>query len=261
MGRLDDKVCVVTGASSGIGARTAELFAAEGAKVAMLARRGKEMEAIAKKIRAKGGEAIVLPTDIREVEQVEAAIAKTIETYGRIDGLANVAGYLDVAMRPIDDFLGEDLDKTLNTNVRGTMQVTRACVKHFVENGHGTIATVASMAGYNGNGSAAYVASKGALVSLTKHIAMEFACPGPVIRANAICPGSVWTPMAQRAKKAWKTYGEAAKRFNESIQKHTCMEVKICRPDDIANLLLFLISDESACLTGQILVADFGCNL
>lgn len=261
MGRLDNKVCVVTGASSGIGAKTSELFAAEGAKVVMLARRGKEMEAIAKKIRAAGGEALVIPTDIRDVEQVEAAVARAVETFGRIDGLANVAGYLDVAMRPVDDYLDEDLDKTLNTNVRGTMHVTRACVKHFVEQGHGTVATVASMAGHNGNGSAAYVASKGALVSLTKHIAMEFACPGPVIRANCICPGSVWTPMAQRAKKAWKSYGEAANRFNDSIQKHTCMEVKICRPIDIANLLLFLTSDESACLTGQVLVADFGCNL
>lgn len=261
MGRLENKICVVTGASSGIGARTSELFAAEGAKVAMLARREKEMNAVAKKIRDAGGEALVIPTDIREAEQVDAAIAKTIETFGRIDGLANVAGYLDVAMRPMDDYLDTDLDKTLNTNVRGTMHVTRACMKHFIEQGHGTIATVASMAGHNGNGSAAYVASKGALVSLTKHIAMEFAQYGPTIRANAICPGTVWTPMAMRAKKAWKSYGEAANRFNDAVQKHTCMEVKVCRPDDIANLLLFLISDESACLTGQVLVADFGCNL
>lgn len=261
MGRLDNKVCVVTGASSGIGARTSEVFAAEGAKVVMLARREKEMEAIAKKIRENGGEALVIPTDIRDTEQVEAAIAKAIETYGRIDGVANVAGYLDVAMRPIDDFLNEDLEKTINTNVKGTMNVTRACVRHFVEQGHGTVATVASMAGHNGNGSAAYVASKGALVSLTKHIAMGFANEGPAIRANCICPGTVWTPMAMRAKKAWKSYGEAANRFNDSIQRHTCMHVKVCRPDDIANLLLFLTSDESACLTGQVLVADYGCNL
>lgn len=262
MNRLENKVCIVTGASSGIGAKTAEVFAAEGAKVVMAARREAEMKKIAAKIEKAGGEALVVPTDIRDLEQVKALVAKTMEVYGRVDVLDNVAGFLDVGMRPIEEFLDEDLVKTVNTNLKGTLQVTRECAKVFVEQGYGTIATVASMAGATGNGSAAYCASKGALVAMTQHIALRFAGKGPKIRANCICPGTVWTPMAQKAQNAWKKgYSKGAKAMNESVFKHTNLDCPICYPIDIANLLLFLSSEESACLTGQVLRADFGCNL
>ena len=162
MGRLDGKVCFVTGAGSGIGAKTAELFAQEGAEP------HPRCNKVAADIQAAGGEVMTAVVNITDNDAVKAAFAAGVEKYGKIDALANIAGVLDVAMRPIDDFLTSDLDTTLTVNVKGTMYVTRAAVKQFIAQGYGTIATVASVGGLNGNGSAAYTVSKGAEVALTK---------------------------------------------------------------------------------------------
>ena len=178
-----------------------------------------------------------------------------------LDALANIAGVLDVAMRPIDDFLTSDLDTTLTVNVKGTMYVTRAAVKQFIAQGYGTIATVASVGGVNGNGSAAYTVSKGAEVALTKHIALRFANGEQKIRANCVCPGTVMTPMTTRAMKARGKYTKAAKAMQASTAKHSTLDVGTCSDLDIAKILLFLCSDDSAPLNGQALVADYGANL
>lgn len=173
MGRLDGKVCFVTGAGSGIGAKTAELFAQEGASVIMADMHEENLSKVAADIQAAGGEVMTAVVNITDNDAVKAAFAAGVEKYGKIDALANIAGVLDVAMRPIDDFLTSDLDTTLTVNVKGTMYVTRAAVKQFIAQGYGTIATVASVGGVNGNGSAAYTVSKGAEVTLTKHIALQ----------------------------------------------------------------------------------------
>lgn len=164
-------------------------------------------------------------------------------------------------MRPIDDFLTSDLDTTLTVNVKGTMYVTRAAVKQFIAQGYGTIATVASVGGVNGNGSAAYTVSKGAEVALTKHIALRFANGEQKIRANCVCPGTVMTPMTTRAMKARGKYTKAAKAMQASTAKHSTLDVGTCTDLDIAKILLFLCSDDSAPLNGQALVADYGANL
>lgn len=194
MGRLDGKVCFVTGAGSGIGAKTAELFAQEGASVIMADMHEENLSKVAADIQAAGGEVMTAVVNITDNDAVKAAFAAGVEKYGKIDALANIAGVLDVAMRPIDDFLTSDLDTTLTVNVKGTMYVTRAAVKQFIAQGYGTIATVASVGGVNGNGSAAYTVSKGAEVALTKHIALRFANGEQKIRANCVCPGTVMTP-------------------------------------------------------------------
>ena len=206
MGRLDGKVCFVTGAGSGIGAKTAELFAHEGASVIMADMHEENLNKVAANIRAAGGEVMTAVVNITDNDAVKAAFAAGVEKYGKIDALANIAGVLDVAMRPIDDFLTSDLDTTLTVNVKGTMYVTRAAVKQFIAQGYGTIATVASVGGVNGNGSAAYTVSKGAEVALTKHIALRFANGEQKIRANCVCPGTVMTPMTTRAMKARGKY-------------------------------------------------------
>ena len=187
MGRLDGKVCFVTGAGSGIGAKTAELFAQEGASVIMADMHEENLNKVAADIQAAGGEVMTAVVNITDNDAVKAAFAAGVEKYGKIDALANIAGVLDVAMRPIDDFLTSDLDTTLTVNVKGTMYVTRAAVKQFIAQGYGTIATVASVGGLNGNGSAAYTVSKGAEVALTKHIALRFANGTQKIRANCVC--------------------------------------------------------------------------
>ena len=210
MGRLDGKVCFVTGAGSGIGAKTAELFAHEGASVIMADMHEENLSKVAADIQAAGGEVMTAVVNITDNDAVKAAFAAGVEKYGKIDALANIAGVLDVAMRPIDDFLTSDLDTTLTVNVKGTMYVTRAAVKQFIAQGYGTIATVASVGGVNGNGSAAYTVSKGAEVALTKHIALRFANGEQKIRANCVCPGTVMTPMTTRAMKARGKYTKAA---------------------------------------------------
>ena len=261
MGRLDGKVCFVTGAGSGIGAKTAELFAHEGASVIMADMHEENLSKVAADIRAAGGEVMTAVVNITDNDAVKAAFAAGVEKYGKIDALANIAGVLDVAMRPIDDFLTSDLDTTLTVNVKGTMYVTRAAVKQFIAQGYGTIATVASVGGVNGNGSAAYTVSKGVEVALTKHIALRFANGEQKIRANCVCPGTVMTPMTTRAMKARGKYTKAAKAMQASTAKHSTLDVGTCTDLDIAKILLFLCSDDSAPLNGQALVADYGANL
>ena len=212
-------------------------------------------------IRAAGGEVMTAVVNITDNDAVKAAFAAGVEKYGKIDALANIAGVLDVAMRPIDDFLTSDLDTPLTVNVKGTMYVTRAAVKQFIAQGYGTIATVASVGGVNGNGSAAYTVSKGAEVALTKHIALRFANGEQKIRANCVCPGTVMTPMTTRAMKARGKYTKAAKAMQASTAKHSTLDVGTCSDLDIAKILLFLCSDDSAPLNGQALVADYGANL
>ena len=261
MGRLDGKVCFVTGAGSGIGAKTAELFAQEGASVIMADMHEENLAKVAEMIRADGGDVMTAAVNITDNDAVKAAVAAAVEKYGRIDSLANIAGVLDAAMRPIDDFLTADLDLTLGVNVKGTMYVTRAVVKQFVAQGYGSIATVASVGGVTGNGSAAYTVSKGAEISLTKHIALRFANGEQRIRANCVCPGTVMTPMTQRAMKARGKYTKAAKAMQASTAKHSTLDVGTCTDLDIARVLLFLCSDDSAPLNGQVIVADYGANL
>ena len=254
MGRLDGKVCFVTGAGSGIGAKTAELFAHEGASVIMADMHEENLCKVAADIQAAGGEVMTAVVNITDNDAVKAAFAAGVEKYGKIDALANIAGV-------IDDFLTSDLDTTLTVNVKGTMYVTRAAVKQFIAQGYGTIATVASVGGVNGNGSAAYTVSKGAEVALTKHIALRFANGEQKIRANCVCPGTVMTPMTTRAMKARGKYTKAAKAMQASTAKHSTLDVGTCSDLDIAKILLFLCSDDSAPLNGQALVADYGANL
>ncbi len=261
MGRLDNKICVVTGAASGIGAKTAELFCAEGAKVAMLDIKLESLEKQAAKIRKAGGEVSVFEADISNSQQCAEVVDKIMEIYGRIDVLANIAGILDMGMRPVDAFLDSDLEKVINVNLKGTMYLTRAVTQVFEKQGTGNVVMLASVAGVTGNGSAAYAASKGAIVALTKNIALRFANRQPLIRANCVCPGTVWTPMTKKASGAKTDYCKEANELYDSIQAHTSLKGGICQPVDVANALLFLASDESRCMTGQVITLDCGANL
>lgn len=261
MGRLDGKVCLVTGAGSGIGAKTAELFAAEGASVIMADIKEEALAQVAEAIRANGGEVMTAVVNITDKDQVKSAVAAGVEKYGHIDALANIAGILDVAMRPIDDFLTDDVDATYNVNVKGTMYITREVIRQFMLQGYGAVATVASVCALTGNGSAAYCATKGASVALTKHIAMRFATGEMRIRANCVCPGTVMTPMTQRAMKARGKYTKSAKAMQAAAAKHSTLDVGVCTDLDVAKILLFLCSDDSAPINGQIIAADYGANL
>ncbi len=254
MGRLQDKVAIITGGNSGVGAATAMLFAKEGAKVVISARRQQQLEEAAEKIREAGGEVLTVVTDISKAEDADNLVAKTIEAYGKVDILVNNAGVLENGLLPIDKVKDEDLDRIIDTNTKGTAYCMRAASAEMAKTGQGSIVNVASVAGVYGNGGAAYVASKSAIVGLTRHTALRFAGTG--IRCNVVCPGTIVTPMVAQMNPA----NLDPDMFGQ-MQKHGDLRVQPCMADDVANILLFLASDESRALTGQTIVSDFGSSL
>lgn len=252
MGRLTGKVAIITGGNSGVGAAMAKLFAAEGAKVVISARRAAALEQVAGEIKAAGGEVLAVPTDISQPEQAKALIQKTVDAFGKLDILVNNAGILDKNLNAIDRVDYEDLDRVLDINEKGTIYCTSEALQVLTEGA--SIVNIASVAGVNGGGGAAYVASKAAIIGVTKHTAMRFA--KQKIRCNAVCPGSIITPMTTSIDRAAMDMGMMG-----AMSAHSDLTVQPCQPEDVANVALFLASDESRALTGQILVPDFGANL
>ena len=253
MGRLDGKVAIITGSNSGVGAATAKLFAREGAKVVISARRLPQLEEVANEIKAAGGDVLVVQTDVSKAEDAENLVAKTVEAYGKVDVLVNNAGVLEAGLKPIDCFEEEDLERVLSINTKGTLYCTRAAVKEMMKNNSGSIINLDSVAGQFGTGGASYVTSKAAVIGLTKHTALRFAGTG--IRCNSVNPSTIATPMAKAdpASLNQDMFGQMKKHMNLSVQ--------ICMPEDVANILLFLASDESRAITGQVIVSDFGATL
>ena len=254
MERLQDKVAIITGGNSGVGAATALLFAKEGAKVVITARRQPQLDEVAAKIREAGGKVLPVVSDISRKGDADAVVAKAVEAYGKVDILVNNAGVLEEGLKPIDRVNDDDLDRILDINTKGTMYCMRAATVEMSKNGSGSIVNVASVAGVMGCGGAAYVSSKAAIIGVTKHTALRFAGTG--IRCNAVCPGTIVTPMVAGMNPA----NMDADMFGQ-MAKHSDLKVSPCMPEDVANILLFLASDESRAITGQALVTDFGGTL
>lgn len=254
MGRLDNKVAVITGGNSGVGAATAQLFAAEGAKVVISARRQGPLEDVAAKIREAGGEVTTVVMDISKPGDADRLIAAAVEAYGKIDVLVNNAGVLEEGLKPIDRATDEDIDRIIDINTKGTMYCMRAASAKMAEAGSGSIVNVASVAGVMGCGGAAYVASKAAITGVTRHTALRFAGKG--IRCNAICPGTIVTPMV-----AGMNYTNMDPDMIGQMAKHGDLKVPPCMPEDVAKMLLFFASDDSRPITGQVIVTDFGSTL
>lgn len=254
MERLQDKVAIITGGNSGVGAATAILFAREGAKVVISARRQTQLDEVADQIRGEGGEVMAVVTDISKREDADKLVEKTMEAYGKVDVLINNAGVLEEGLKPIDRVEDADMDRILDINTKGTMYCMRAVSAQMARAGKGSIVNVASVAGVMGCGGAAYVASKAAIVGITRHTALRFAGTG--IRCNAICPGTIVTPMV-----ADMNYTNMDQDMIGQMAKHGDLKVQPCMPEDVANILLFFASDESRAITGQAIVTDFGSTL
>ena len=254
MGRLDGKVAIITGGNSGVGAATAELFAREGAKVVITARRLPQLEEVAEKIKSQGGEVFIVQTDVSKADDVEKMVAKVIETYGKIDILVNNAGVLETGLKPIESCTDEDLEWVLGINTKGCLYCTRAVVKEMMKNNYGSIINLDSVAGAFGTGGASYVTSKAAVIGLTKHTALRFTGTG--IRCNSVNPSTVVTPMTMTTDPA-----SLDPNMMGQMNKHMNLAVQPCMPQDIANIILFLASDESRAITGQVIVSDFGATL
>lgn len=254
MGRLQGKVAIITGGNSGIGACTAELFAKEGAKVVISARRTAQLEEIAEKIRQAGGEVMAISCDISSAEQCKNVVDKTVKQFGTVDILVNNAGIVDNDIKAIEKITDETINSLIDINTKGTLFMAREVSKILMEKKNGSIVNVSSVAGYYGCGGAAYSASKAATIGLTKNIAMRGATIG--VRCNALCPGTVVTPMTAGMKRE-----NLDPDMMGSMAKHADLTLPPCMPQEVANAILFLASDEASAITGQIIVIDHGSDL
>jgi NAD(P)-dependent dehydrogenase (short-subunit alcohol dehydrogenase family) len=248
--RIAGKACVVTGAGSGIGRASAIRLAEEGGRVVAADIAAGAAEETAAEIRAAGGEAFALATDVSAPAQVEAMVAACVERYGAIDVLVNNAGVnLPGVLHEVPD---EVIDRTLGVNVRGPIYGCRAAIPHMLRQGGGSIVNMSSVNGVVSEPFlAVYSASKGAVVMLTKGVALDYAKQG--IRCNAICPGWVDTPINHAHAKMLGGLDQVYATI-DSFQPVG----RPGEPREIANVVLFLASDESSFMTGSVVVADGG---
>lgn len=247
--KLKDKVVILTGASSGIGEATALRFAEEGAKVVIVARSEDKLNKIVDRASEFPGEVIAIAGDVSKQEDVEKLVNKTIDTYGRIDVLVNNAGVLDNYLSA-DNMTDEVWDRVFDINVTGPMRLIREVLKHMVKENKGNIINTASVGGlYGGRGGMAYVASKHALVGMTKHIGFMFQDKG--IRCNAVAPGSIATEIGHKVK-------EPNMDVLNKLMKGFELYPETGEPQEIANVMLFLASDDSSFVNGTTIVADGG---
>ena len=246
-GRLQDKVAIITGSATGIGRAGARLFASEGAKVVVADRNDTEAEKTVAGIRENGGDAIFIHTDVSKSEQVQDLVNATLESYGKLDVMVNGAGILIRTQSRLADISDMEWDLSLNTNLRGVFYGCKYAIPHMMEHG-GSIVNISSSAGIGPSPRAAsYGVSKAGVINLTLTAAREYAEDG--IRANAIVPGLIDTPQAR---------GSTGSRERFEQRSNEVALGRAGQPDDVANLMLFLASDESSFITGGAYVIDGG---
>jgi NAD(P)-dependent dehydrogenase (short-subunit alcohol dehydrogenase family) len=248
MGKLDGKAAVITGAASGMGRASALLFAQEGARLLLADVDAKGGEAVADEIARAGGRAIFRRVDVSQPEQVEAMIGAAVTELGALDVLFNNAGIEGESARLADSSLA-NWDRVLAINLKGVFLGMKYALPVMIERGGGSIINTASVAGLVGwHGAGAYSASKGGVVILTKTAALEYARWN--IRVNCICPGVIHTPMVERI-----THGRAD--MLERLKQAQPLP-RIGTPEDIAQMALYLASDDAAFVTGAAMVVDGG---
>ena len=249
--RLTDKVALVTGGGTGIGRAIAELFAKEGAKVAISGRRAKKLEDVVQAITANGGEAIAIPGDVTREEAAKMMVNTSIDHWKKLDILVNNAGVIDRTQT--HEATPENWDFVMAVNVTGIYYVSKFTILEMIKSGGGSIINIASVSGLVGQDDAhAYSASKGAVVNLSRAMAISY---GPQnIRVNTVCPGTVDTPMLrERVIEGKMTWEELVKSRTSRMPLR-----RIGQPIDIAYGCLYLASDEASWVTGSTLVIDGG---
>jgi 3-oxoacyl-[acyl-carrier protein] reductase len=246
MDRMKEKICVVTGGARGIGRTIVDRFAEEGARMVFALDVNDsafgELEAGRKNVRG----AVVNVTD---TAQIQAFVEKVVVEFGRIDALVNNAGITKDAL--IQKMSDDDWSAVINVNLGGVFKMTRAVAPQMMQAGSGAIVSIASVVGLDGNiGQSNYAAAKGGIVAMTKGWAKEFARKGAKIRVNSVSPGYCRTPMIETVPE----------KVLEPIIAKTPLG-RLAMPIDIANAVLFLCSDESVFITGQVLRVDGGLVL
>lgn len=251
--RFSNKTVLITGSGSGMGRATALQFAKEGAKIIvndLVPKRGEETLAMIKKL---GAEGIFLQSNVTQATEVQAMITEAINTYGRIDILINNAGV--IVPGKVDTISEADFDKAMTVNVKGVFLVSKYTIPAMKKTGGGVIVNMGSVAAFKGyTDRSVYCASKGAVVSLTKAMAMDYIKDN--IRVNCVCPGTIYTPALEE-------------RIQDSVDPETTKKALIARQplgrlgtdEEIAHAILYAASDEAAYMIGSALIIDGGATL
>ncbi|WP_339314125.1 SDR family oxidoreductase [Paenibacillus sp. FSL M7-0896] len=247
--RLHNKVAVVTGAASGMGKAIAVLYAKEGAKVVVADIHLEAVETVAGDIKAGGGEALAVQANVANESDIQNLIDSTVNTYGTVDILVNNAGIMD-NFEPAGDIEDESWERVLAVNTTSVMRATRKVLPIFLEKQQGVIINVASVGGlFGARAGAAYTASKHAVIGFTKNTGFMYAAKG--IRCNAIAPGGVETNI-----------GSTMTHINpfgmERTQPGMALNPRMGQPAEIAQLALFLASEEAGFVNGAVITADGG---
>ena len=251
--RLNDKVALVTGGGSGIGRQTSLLFAREGAKVVVADINVAGGEETVSLIRNAGGEATFIKTDVTKAADVEAMVNKTVEIYGRLDCSYNNAGIIEapgVFGRAVHDYPEDAWDRIININLKSVWLCLKYECAQMLKQGSGAIVNTSSMWGLVGTaGASGYVASKHAVVGLTRAAALEYAKTG--IRVNAINPGTIHTPLAGTL---------AAAVPQEAVDALTAAHPmgRLGQPEEVAEAVVWLCSDAASFVTGHTMLVDGG---
>lgn len=247
MKTLQDKVALITGGTTGIGRATAIAFARQGAKVVVSGRRQKEGEETVKLIKEAGGTGIFLAADVGKAADVKNLVERTVATFGRLDIAFNNAGIESSVIAPTADQDDADFDQVFAINVKGVYLSMKYQIPAMLKTGGGSIINTSSVAGVIGMpGAGPYVASKHAVIGLTKNAALEYAKLG--IRVNAVAPAAIETPMLDR--------------FTESVPRDLLTSLhpigRLGKPEEIADAAVWLASSQSSFVTGQTIAVDGG---
>ena len=257
-GRLDGKVAIITGGSSGIGAATAEAFGREGAKVVVTARREEKLREVINAVEAAGSEGLAVPADLEDSATADRVVNEALAAYGRVDVLVSNAGVgwqygidnpgtmaaeHEASLENWRDIIG-------GVDLEGYFLMIHAVLPKLLEQGSGSIVNVASMAGVTGLYDAhAYTAAKGAIVNLSRSMAISYGKQG--VRTNVVCPGFVDTPMIAPVINV----------FDDEATAGALVPLgRPAQPEEIAIALLFFASDEASYCNGSVLLVDGGCT-
>ena len=251
MMKLENKVAIITGSTRGIGRATAKLFAAEGAKVVVVGTNAELGESCVAEIKADGGKAIFCKTDVTSEESLAALVKAALDTYGRIDILVNNAG-VGGSTANMNDITMDEWNKVLTTNLTAPFMLCKKVIPVMEEQGGGAIVNIASMASTGaGRGGLAYTSAKHGLLGLTRQMSMDHGRTG--VRINAVLPGPIETDMIARVL---------------AIPQHpVCMKIKMSpaaragRPEEVAQAVVFLASDDASFIHGAALAVDGGYTI